>query len=94
MTRNDVLEAVQNWSSEKTDICADLSLDFTKYYCKLLDIIDDTFNENLEDTNSNVTFLAILGGLIDATIIGITEKDARYYALIAAIYECIHTYQN
>ncbi len=95
MTREEIIEEVQNWSGEKTDICANIHPEFRDYYNRLSgNVVDVVFDDFEGKANRNTTFLGIIGGLVDSIIIGLPEKDVRYYALIAVLYDTIHNYQD
>ena len=53
----------------------------------------DTYDQ-FEKEDSNLTFLSIVAGLAESIVRGIPEKDVKYYAMIAVIYDTIQIYQS
>lgn len=94
MTKDEIIEEIQNWTNEKTEICGNISEEFNDYYGRFLNVADTTYNDFLEEADPSVTFLSIIGGLAEAAVIAIPEKDARYYAIVAAIHTVIEIYQS
>jgi len=93
MTKEDVIQEVSNWSNEKTDYYADNLENFSLYYSLFSDVVDDTYDQ-FEKEDSNLTFLSIVAGLAESIVRGIPEKDVKYYAMIAVIYDTIQIYQS
>lgn len=93
ISRDEIIKDVENWTDEKTEICANISVEFMDYYDKLSNIVDDTFNQ-FYNKDANMSFLGIVSGLAETIMLGVTEKDVKYYALIAVIKDTITIYQS
>ena len=82
ISRDEIIKDVENWTDEKTEICANISVEFMDYYDRLSNSVDDIFNQ-FYNNDANMSFLGIVSGLAETIMLGVTEKDVKYYALIA-----------
>ena len=76
---NDIKEDILSWDNSKTIICTNINKDFKSKYNKFNDIIENYVTELSTD--------AIIGVAIELLLEKAEEKDVRYYALVALIYD-------
>ena len=89
MTVEDIVLEVAKWNDKKTEVCEYLAPDFRINYSGIYDIVELYLNNENVSITDDRAIRDICAFLLQAALSSLEEKDVRFYATVAVIYDCL-----
>lgn len=89
MLVEDIAIEVAKWNNKKTEVCEYLEPEFRCNYSGIYDIVESYLNNENVSLTDDKAIQDVCSFLCQAVILGLDEKDVRFYATVAVLYDCL-----